>query len=376
MRVTIWDLDYYYSKEKVNCFNPDVMKISSFHKQSGDKVNFVLKEDDIYRPYDIYYIIKENKKTKNPPLEFFTKPNVKWWGQAYRMRINWKMSPAMLACRPDYLLYPEKNTKLERAEQIRLLDDNGNFLPLVQDWTNTFTNKRAIVVDKNLWTLPNKKLYQLLEKLKEVKNITFFEPIWLQKLAVDRKLLDLFLELKLTQGCNLQWCEVNMEDYDMAIEVLEEIRLQKPHISLGSLVVRFYPPDHWDNKDNALIDFDRLKEIILDAKERKMKVEVKMINSRLDTPYFFLFENLAKWTKSFIKLSWLEYISREYGRGLQSDRNVMFWARPGEWSEPFRDLLRQTWTDEEFLLKRWGKDKMAVNDIPWTIWKDAFKLGL
>jgi hypothetical protein len=78
MRVTIWDLDYYYSKEKVNCFNPDVMKISSFHKQSGDRVNFVMQADDIYRPYDIYYIIKENKKVKNPPLEFFTNPNVRW----------------------------------------------------------------------------------------------------------------------------------------------------------------------------------------------------------------------------------------------------------------------------------------------------------
>ena len=60
------------------------------------------------------------------------------------------MNPVMMACRPDYLLYPEKNTKLERAEQIRLLDDNGKLLPIVQDWTNTFSNKRAIVTDKNL----------------------------------------------------------------------------------------------------------------------------------------------------------------------------------------------------------------------------------
>ena len=87
------------------------------------------------------------------------------------------MSPAMMACRPDYLLYPEKNTKLERAEQIRLLDDNGKLLPIVQDWTNAFSNKRAIVTDKNLWTTSNKIIKQALEKLKEVKNVTFFEPI-------------------------------------------------------------------------------------------------------------------------------------------------------------------------------------------------------
>ena len=49
--------------------NPDVQKISSYHKQKGDNVNFVLQQYDINRPYDIYYIIKENKKTPNPPLE-------------------------------------------------------------------------------------------------------------------------------------------------------------------------------------------------------------------------------------------------------------------------------------------------------------------
>ena len=54
------------------------MKISSYHKQLGDEVNFVEKNDDIYRPHDIYYIIKENSKTPNPPYEFYLNPRVKW----------------------------------------------------------------------------------------------------------------------------------------------------------------------------------------------------------------------------------------------------------------------------------------------------------
>lgn len=54
------------------------MKISSYHKQLGDKVNFVIREVDINRPFDIYYIIKENSKTPNPPFEFFTNSKVKW----------------------------------------------------------------------------------------------------------------------------------------------------------------------------------------------------------------------------------------------------------------------------------------------------------
>ena len=54
------------------------MKISSYHKQCGDKINFVTKKDDIYRPYDLYYIIKENPKTPNPPFDFYTNSKVKW----------------------------------------------------------------------------------------------------------------------------------------------------------------------------------------------------------------------------------------------------------------------------------------------------------
>mgnify|MGYP001772430155 FL=1 len=136
MRVTIWDLDYYYAKEKVNCFNPDVMKISSYHKQLGDTINFVQTQDDIRRPYDLYYIIKENSKTPNPPLDFFTNRKIRWWGNAYRVRVNWKMSDAMLGCRPDYLLYPEYNTQLERAEHVRFFNNNAELLPIYQDYHN------------------------------------------------------------------------------------------------------------------------------------------------------------------------------------------------------------------------------------------------
>lgn len=88
MRVTIWDLDYYFATEKVNCFNPDVMLIASYHKQCGDSINFVTKEDDIRRPFDIYYVIKENAKTPNPPLDILMNRKIYWWGDAYKIRRN------------------------------------------------------------------------------------------------------------------------------------------------------------------------------------------------------------------------------------------------------------------------------------------------
>jgi hypothetical protein len=62
------------------------MKISSYHKQMGDKVNFVLTPDDIYRPFDKYYIIKENSKTPNPPTDLMLSKKVIWLGKAYFLR--------------------------------------------------------------------------------------------------------------------------------------------------------------------------------------------------------------------------------------------------------------------------------------------------
>ena len=43
------------------------------------------------------------------------------------------MSDAMLGCRPDYLLYPERETKLERAEFLRLFNNDGKPLRIMQD---------------------------------------------------------------------------------------------------------------------------------------------------------------------------------------------------------------------------------------------------
>jgi hypothetical protein len=78
LRISIWDLDFYYAQDKTNLVNPDVQKISSYHKQQGDAINFVMTPYDINRPYDVYYIIKEKADTPNPPLEFLVNPKVRW----------------------------------------------------------------------------------------------------------------------------------------------------------------------------------------------------------------------------------------------------------------------------------------------------------
>ena len=100
------------------------------------------------------------------------------------------------------------------------------------------------------------------------------------------------------------------------------------------------------------------------------------MQSRLDSPYFLLFETIGEWTNEQFTISWLEWITKKYGPGLKGDWNRHFWSNPGEWNEVFRDLLRQTWNDTRFISLRWGDKSISENDIPWTIWREEFRYGL
>ena len=113
------------------------------------------------------------------------------------------MPDVILACRPDYLLYPERNTKLERSEHIRLFNNVGEPLPLVQNWENTFTNKYALVTDTSMWFASKNNIIDALKKLQSIKNVSFLEPIWLQKLLYDKDIREEFLKLKFVHGSKL-----------------------------------------------------------------------------------------------------------------------------------------------------------------------------
>lgn len=376
MKVSIWDLDYYYSPSKVNVFNPDAMKISSYHKQLGDSINFVTKADDILRPYDLYYIIKENDKTPNAPAQFYLDSKVRWWGRAHKRRINWKMSDVMLACRPDYLLYPEKETTIERAEHLRFLNDKGELLPIKQDWHNSFKSKKVVETDTALWTTSPEITLLVVKQLFNILNLSFFEPIWLPRIASDQSIREEFMKLHFKQRAYINFTPIKKDWFYECAEVWKEIKDKWPHIKIGKLVVKIDVDGHWNNKQKALKDFEELKKMCLFAKENKIDIEVMPLKSRLDTPYFFLFEMISKWTKKKWNASWLEWISMEYGPGLNNAKMRKYWSHPENWSAGFRDLLAQTYQDERFITLRWGSSALSWNDIPWTIWKNEFKLGM
>lgn len=374
MQVTIWDMDYYYSKNKVNCFNPTLMKLSSYHKQLGDEVTFVLTEFDIRRPYDIYYICREKKDCEMPPKDFFLNRKVRWIGAANKTRA-WTIPDVVYACRPDYLLYPEKNTTWERSEQVRLLDSKGNLLPRIQDWDNVFKKKRALITDNSLWTTSAENLKKALKTLAEIKNVTFLEPIWLQKILSDKDIEKLFLELKLSYGSNLKFLPIYPEDYNAARLLLEKMRENWPTTKIGELEIKLKPLSHWEDKENALKDFAEVKRIIVDAKKHGFEIRIVELKERLDSPYFALFETITEWMKKMPQRSWLEYLTMSVGYA-PFGQVKEYWNNTGRWTPMFRDLLRQTYQDKEFLLTIWKNKSISENDIPWILWDKEFELGI
>lgn len=370
MRVTIWDMDYYYAAEKRDMFNPDVMKLSSYHKQKGDYVNFVRISDDIYRPYDIYYIIREDPKTPQPPKEFFLNGKVKWFGQANKARRNFRLNNVMLSCRPDYLLYPEKDTMNERSDQLRLLGHDGKILQLTQDYVNTFKRKRTLVIDDNLWTTDAENCISALKKLVEIKNVSFYEPIWLPKLLDNKDIREAFFELNLTIGANLRWLPIQKKHFDAAMKFVQEVKEKWPNTAVGPLVVKMNFEEHWEKNYVALADWQWLQQAVVEGKKKGIVVQLDY-KGRLSTPYFMPFEAVTRWMIKRPRLSWIEFIQREYGR---SGENVF--NKPGTWTPVFRDLLRQTYKDREFLTLKWENSVMSVNEVPWNLFEKEFQIGL
>ena len=374
MKISIWDLDYYFAEDKTDLVNPDVQKISSYHKQNGDKVNFVLSPYDINRPYDIYYIIKERAETPNPPLEWMINPKVRWWGKAYRMKKNWKMPDVMLACRPDYLLYPNRETRLERAEHIRLIGNSNNLLPITQDWSNTFKDKHIIVDDKDLWVCDSSTIVAALERIKHVKSVCFAEPIWIEKIRTNPDIEKAFFNLQLSRRSMVLWSRTAIKNALADLEWLGKFREKFPFCPLSYLPI--YMRHQWTTTAEAQEGLEYLKKIIKYAKYHQIFIQLKTPKKRENTPFFFLPELFEQWTNMNFKVCWLEFLSYRYVVGHNVMSGVTDWNKPNTWPPLFRDALRQTYTDKEFLLLQWGDEKMSDIEIPWNLWEETFKYGL
>ena len=201
MLIGIYDIDYFCSKKT---WNYDCMKISSYHKQLGDKVFLIETPMDLQDTYDLLYICRQSS--------VYPLPAVRFWGNKSRIfgncnyMNNWEVPTVILACRPDYELYKKfEHDYWYHSNGIQLFDEKGKILPKFQNPDNAYKNKRNLVIDTSFWKSSKEDKLKALSYLKDKKNISFLYPISLKSLFSDEEVAFSFSYLDLSKNAQLVW---------------------------------------------------------------------------------------------------------------------------------------------------------------------------
>lgn len=370
LAVYIYDIDY-IEKTEPNFLG---MRIASYHKQRGDYVSLIGQKDKLPKKFKLLYILRRDATLSKPSVQLMYHPNVRVYGIEYFN--NWEPTAAMLACRPDYGLYPRGRDKFERADAVQFTDEHGHLLPLKQDDRNVETDKDCVITDKNLWALTNQELVQAFNSLRGRKNIYFLEPISLVRINCDVSVKEAFLHLNFAKTVRLQWDNPYpfKHPYEqIVLDFFDEFKELHPRVNIGN--ISFYPkPKTTTDRENILLAF----QFILALKRRKMLISFKPLHSRLDSPYAHAYELLRKWSEN-PHMSWMEVIAL---RGAaQLGKKVDEYYCHSEWwyDELFRagiDLMlalnkELKEVDENWMLWQYKDHYYPVTNVNWSEFRSA-----
>lgn len=371
MRVNIWDLDFYYKKANINFL---CMKISSFHKQKGDSVLLITRDTDLKTQYDIMYITKEDESIVNPPIGIMMNEKVKIFGGGLQFLTNWVPSNIILACRPDYLLYPDLGLPHQDDDLLQFCSRDNKLLPLWQNAANAKTDKYSLIIDQNLWLLSTEDLKKLFTLLKGRRNINFFYPISLKRLLSDRELTSLFLSLHFRSGVTFEWkntYKLEKENISMIITFFKTFKKMHPAVLIGN--IQFDPlngKDPWSNFEDILYLIDS-------SKNYNLQIKLKPLKNRFDTIYYHIFELLIRWTnKRMLNYSFMEYITFP-GQTAYKCTAQEIYANEKLWTnESFRaalDWVRRYYEkhgDVKVFLHQYGDNYYNYSYVNWSFLKE------
>lgn len=370
MDIMIWDMEWYYAEDKTNLINIDAMKISSYHKQLGDKVYLVNSKYDIKREWDRMYICKEEADTPTPPLSLtLNNPKIVKVGSGWTAPS--KLNNIIAACRPDYLLYPNmqkaNNTAYERSEYWRFLDDDGNMLPLVQNASRQEKKNFIVVADKGLWKRDEKIISQVLQKVLTFnKFVSFLEPISIKKLMSSNLIKHDFLKLKFKQNNNIRLNDFDIIDLNDFLHFYHDFKQEHPKVVFQPLEMKAEDIDAQNilqyTKLFSRCILQRLPITIVCDKNKKYPQIVKILSDYL---------------KCGKNVCWLEYITYRYHKNIKDNSSaIKLWLSPSRWDSNFRELLRLTYKDLSFLCIRLNKTLLSTADVPMNVFTKTFKYNI
>ena len=92
------------------------MRLSSYHKQKGDKINFISQQTHLDLRYDIMYIACEHDDIEKPDNKYIKDKRTVLLGRGFRYYNVKAIGAVVVACRPDYLLYPRMDGAYANAD--------------------------------------------------------------------------------------------------------------------------------------------------------------------------------------------------------------------------------------------------------------------
>lgn len=323
MQVFIYDVDF-LTNAIPNFLG---MRISSYHKQQGDTVTLLRPKDKLPKRPDVLYVLQQDEELPHPPLSILMAPTARVYGVQHFN--NWRPPAAMLACRPDYLLYPRGKNKFERSDAVQLTDENSHLLPLRQDDKNIETNKDTVITDEHLWTLSNKDLLQALKSISNRKNIYFLYPIPLSRVLDDILVTEAFINLKLAQTVELKWINTYPfieKKVNLVLDFFDRLKATHPHNAIGK--ISFYP------KPSSTSDIDNLKlgiKLISWMKTRCWQIKLEKLHTRLDSAFSHYYEILHNWSLQ-PHLSFFELIAQTPAKRMNMSIEE-FYCHPERWTD-------------------------------------------
>ena len=369
MKVTLWDLDWYHNTRSIP--NINCMKVSSFHKQKGDEINFVTEVYHLGLEHDILYIFKDMEATPLPEKRFLDSIKTVLIGKGFTYYPHKKLSAVMAACRPDYLLYStSERDPYANAHFVSFYAD-GQLIQKKQDYhNNKLHHRKTLVMDDYFWKAADEDIISSLEMLKEDKNVAFYEPISLKKILGNTRIRTKFLELSFSTGTIFKWRNDWGQDRESVTQIADFFKELKARTSsdLGFVPIRGLLPG--EDEETGFLRCIEAVHIL-----KRAKVKCKVVAPK-ESRMLRLLEN---WTTFNPTLSLVEHILH-YECAISGVLWFDILNNPTKWKTPIFDLLIVLLADPtysnyaEYAFTQWGYESLGKTKVRMDILSEHMNL--
>jgi len=304
MKILIVDVDWYNGiTTQPNMF---CMQLSSYHRQLHDTVCAGLKRYQVSMEYDKIYLVRESISGGLPPIDV-KNTKVGLIGKGFKFFSNYEKNlPEVInACAPDYSFYPRSKEKVDRANYVRFTNLSGKPLKEIQDYHGYKDSNITVITDEEFWKLSDEEIKTCLKKTLITEMLGFQKPINPKEFF--KHDLQKIFRGRLIYAKFFSFSEPLVETTDVikAISVLSKL-----NFSFAKLVEISVNPisfNHEGSNGLAYKDFERCLELAYYAKRKRIKINFTYID-RLQTPLWFLFEELSLWSEFDFHNSFVEHM--------------------------------------------------------------------